>query len=213
MSIDSAFIVVDGVEGAGKSTNMNYIAQLLNDAGKKVCVTREPGGTSLGEAIRDLILHFNKESIDAATEVLMLFAARAHHIRHVINPALAKGEWVLCDRFTDSSYAYQGAARGLGNKKIADLEHWVQGSLRPDLVLLLDIDPEQGLSRASVAGDNDRIHNEALSFHNATRKAYLERAALDTKRYAVISSDQDYKQVRQAIAQRIEDFIASRSDK
>ena len=146
------FITLEGIEGAGKSTQLAYLKELIEGAGVPLTATREPGGTALGEKIRELLLHGADNAMCADTELLLMFAARAEHLDRIVKPALARGRWVLSDRFTDATYAYQGGGRGIGETRIAALEQWVQGDLRPDLTLILDIAPEAGLRRAARHG-------------------------------------------------------------
>ena len=153
------FITLEGSEGAGKSTNLAFIRQLLEQAGRQVIVTREPGGTPLGEQIRSLLLNHHKDAMTSDTELLLMFAARAQHIAQVIRPALSAGNYVLCDRFTDATYAYQGGGRGIDSMRIAALEAWVQGDLRPDLTIYLDVPVEIGLARAGARSNPDRFES------------------------------------------------------
>lgn len=159
------FITLEGPEGAGKSTNRDYLAMCLRAAGIEVLLTREPGGTPLAERIRELLLAPSDEPMAADTELLLVFAARAQHLAKVIRPALARGCVVLCDRFTDATYAYQGGGRGLSQQRIAELERFVQGDLRPDLTLLFDLPVEQGLARAAARGRLDRFEQEQRSLY------------------------------------------------
>lgn len=182
------FITLEGPEGAGKSTNRDYIAARLREAGKDVQLTREPGGTPLAERIRELLLAPSGEPMAVDTELLLMFAARAQHIEQVIRPALARGAVVLCDRFTDATYAYQGGGRGVPMARIAQLEAFVQGGLRPDLTLVFDLPVEVGLARAAARGRLDRFEQEARSFFEAVRQAYLARAEADPLRYQVIDA-------------------------
>ena len=192
-------ITVEGIEGAGKSTNLAFIASCVRDAGHEVVETREPGGTPLGEKIRALVLDKSGTPISPETEALLMFAARAQHLDEVIEPALARGAWVVCDRFTDATYAYQGGGRDMPLSRIAVLEEWVQGNLRPDLTLLLDLDPEDGLKRIKQRGNEDRFDAETVTFFDSVRAIYLRRAAQHPERYAVIDAAQPLKQVQQAL--------------
>lgn len=182
------FITLEGGEGVGKTTNLEYIRATLERAGKQVRVTREPGGTALGEQIRGLLLDPAHKGMASDCELLLMFAARAQHIEKVIRPSLAAGEWVLCDRFTDATYAYQGGGRGLSRRRIEDLEALVQGDLRPDLTLILDVPVEIGLARAGERGALDRFEQEERAFFERVRAAYLERAAARPARYRVIDA-------------------------
>ena len=182
------FITVEGGEGAGKSTNINFIADHLRGAGIEFVLTREPGGTPLAEDIRQLLLSPRDESVAEDTELLLMFAARAQHIASVIEPALVAGRWVVCDRFTDATYAYQGGGRGVSHDKIARLESWVQGELRPDFTLLLDTSVEVGMARASQRGELDRFEQEQAAFFERVRQCYLDMADQYPARYRVIDA-------------------------
>ncbi len=193
------FITLEGPEGAGKSTNREYLAERLRAEGIEVLLTREPGGTPLAERIREVLLTPGDEVMNADTELLLVFAARAQHLAEVIRPALARGVVVLCDRFTDSTYAYQGGGRGLSLERIATLETFVQGDLRPDLTLVFDLPVEVGLARASARGRLDRFELEGRVFFDAVRSAYLKRAEADPQRYRLIDAAQPLAQVQQSL--------------
>lgn len=199
------FITLEGGEGVGKSTNLHFIQQLLVQEQLSVILTREPGGTELAEKIRQLLLEKRAEAITPQAELLLVFAARSQHIHHVILPALAQGQWVLSDRFTDATYAYQGGGRHMDTQTIAWLENTVQGELRPDLTLLLDAPVEIGLARAQQRGTLDRFESEQRSFFQRVRQSYLERARQDQQRYRIIDAslplDQVQKQISQAVAE------------
>ncbi len=184
------FITLEGPEGAGKSTNREFLAERLTRAGCEVVLTREPGGTPLAERIRELLLEPSAEPMGADTELLLVFAARAQHLARVIRPALAAGKVVLCDRFTDATYAYQGGGRGLSLERIALLEEFVQGGLRPDLTLVFDLPVEVGLARAAARGRLDRFEQEGRQFFEAVRQAYLARAAQSPARYRLLDAAQ-----------------------
>lgn len=186
--MNGLFITLEGPEGAGKSTNRDFIASRLRERGVEVLLTREPGGTPLAERIRELLLAPSDESMAVDTELLLMFAARAQHLDRVIRPALEAGQVVLCDRFTDATYAYQGGGRGVSMARIAELERFVQGSLRPDLTLVFDLPVEVGLQRAVARGRLDRFEQEDRSFFDAVRQTYLERAAQAPERYRVIDA-------------------------
>ncbi|MDM9650376.1 dTMP kinase [Pseudomonas wenzhouensis] len=190
------FITLEGPEGAGKSTNREYLAERLREQGIDVLLTREPGGTPLAERIRELLLAPSDEPMAADTELLLVFAARAQHLQQVIRPALARGCVVLCDRFTDATYAYQGGGRGLSVERIAQLEQFVQGELRPDLTLIFDLPVEIGLARAAARGRLDRFEQEGRGFFEAVREAYLQRAAQAPQRYRVLDAGQSLAQVQ-----------------
>ena len=194
------FITLEGPEGAGKSTNREYLAELLMQAGIEVVLTREPGGTPLAERIRELLLAPDSEVMAVDTELLLMFAARAQHLAGVIRPALARGAVVLCDRFTDATYAYQGGGRGLAHERIAILEQFVQGDLRPDLTLVFDLPVEVGLARAAARGKLDRFEQEQQSFFEAVRQTYLARAAQAPERYRVLDAAQPLSQVQADLA-------------
>ncbi|MFV9657230.1 dTMP kinase [Pseudomonas sp. NY15366] len=190
------FITLEGPEGAGKSTNREYLAERLREQGVDVLLTREPGGTPLAERIRELLLDPSDEPMAADTELLLVFAARAQHLQQVIRPALAKGSVVLCDRFTDATYAYQGGGRGLSIERIAQLEQFVQAELRPDLTLIFDLPVEIGLARAAARGRLDRFEQEGRGFFEAVRQAYLQRAEQAPQRYRVLDAGQTLAQVQ-----------------
>jgi dTMP kinase len=201
LAIPGKFITIEGTEGVGKSTNLAFVHQWLLQRGLEVVVSREPGGTPLAEEIRSLLLARREEVVDETAELLLVFAARAQHLQQVIKPALARGAWVLCDRFTDATYAYQGAGRGLSVETIARLERLVQGDLRPDLTLVLDIDVELGLSRAKARGELDRFESETLVFFERVRAAYRQRAAAAPTRYALVNAGQELRNVQVGIAE------------
>jgi len=201
------FITLEGGEGCGKTTNIKFIEQFLVDQGISVVITREPGGTPLAENIRQLLLDKQQEAIAEETELLMMFAARAQHIKHVIAPALAQGKWVLCDRFTDSSYAYQGGGRNMDNKAIAWLEEFSQQQIHPDLTLLLDVPIEVGMSRAKQRGALDRFELEKMDFFNKVRDCFLEIAAKQGERVKLIDATQDLSQVQNNIIDILQKFI------
>lgn len=202
------FITVEGGEGAGKSSNLDYIRQLLEATGRQVLFTREPGGTELGEAIRELLLGHKHTGMADDSELLLMFAARAEHLHRKIEPALAAGHWVLCDRFTDATYAYQGAGRGIDMRRIAQLEQWVQGDLRPDLTLLLDLPIEIGLERAGKRSAPDRFESEAMHFFEAVRAGYCEIAKQQPQRVKVIDAAVSLPEVQRQIAAVMEQFLA-----
>jgi dTMP kinase len=193
------FITLEGPEGAGKSTNRDYLAECLRSHGVDVVLTREPGGTPLAERIRELLLAPSDEAMDADTELLLVFAARAQHLAQVIRPALARGTVVLCDRFTDATYAYQGGGRGLSIERIATLESFVQGALRPDLTLVFDLPVEIGLARATARGRLDRFEQEGRAFFDAVRSTYLSRAAAAPERYRLVDAALSLPQVQASL--------------
>ena len=192
-------ITLEGPEGAGKTTNRAFLADSLQAQGIDVVLTREPGGSALGERIREILLTPSAEPMSVDAELLLMFAARAQHIEQVIKPAMARGAVVLCDRFTDATYAYQGGGRGVDQERIAELERFVQGALRPDFVLVFDLPVEVGLARASARGTLDRFEQEGLGFFNAVRQTYLERAKQAPERYVVLDAAQSLAQVQAQI--------------
>lgn len=208
MSQPGKFITLEGGEGVGKTTNLPFIKNYLQSRNISVVQTREPGGTHLAEKIRELLLHGNDEIVTSHAEILLVFAARAQHLSHVIKPALAQGQWVLCDRFTDATYAYQGGGRGMSLEAISWLENFVQGDLRPDLTLLLDVPVETGMERAkSRGGQVDRFESEKLKFFNQVRQVYLERARQNPERIKVINADCSLNEVQNGIAEALESLL------
>lgn len=201
------FITLEGGEGVGKTTNLAFIKQCLENQGISVVVTREPGGTVLAEKLRSLLLENQNEVISEKTEILLMFAARSQHITNVIQPALERGNWVLCDRFTDATYAYQGGGRGINTDVIAWLEQFVQAGLQPDLTLLFDAPIELGMQRAKKRGALDRFENEQLSFFNKVREAYLERAQQYSERIKMIDAAQSLEIVQATIQPLLEKLI------
>ncbi|HSW52735.1 MAG TPA: dTMP kinase [Sulfuricaulis sp.] len=204
------FITLEGGEGAGKSTNLAFIRQWLQRAGHEVVVTREPGGTELGERVRDILLHSQQLHITPESEMLLMFAARSEHLSKVIRPALAAGKTVLCDRFTDATYAYQGGGRGLPAERIAAMENQVQGDLRPDLTLLLDVPVEAGRARAGQRGEPDRFEREDNGFFTRVHAVYLARAQAEPERMRVIDAGHALPQVEQQIAAVLEEIVHGR---
>lgn len=201
------FITLEGTEGVGKSTNLRFIESVLRQHQISYQLTREPGGTPLAEEVRELLLANRDEDVADDAELLLVFAARAQHLARVIRPTLAEGRWVLCDRFTDATFAYQGGGRGLSKEMISQLEAMVQRGLQPDLTILLDLPVEIGLARASQRGDLDRFENERVAFFEQVRNAYLERAAADPERFAVIDASGTLEQVQQQIAAVLERYL------
>ncbi|MBI3148659.1 MAG: dTMP kinase [Betaproteobacteria bacterium] len=188
------FITLEGIDGAGKSTHVAWLKDAIARRGHRVLVSREPGGTPLGEKLRELLLH---QPMRPATEALLMFAARREHLETVIWPALEAGQWVLCDRFSDASFAYQGGGRGLAPERLHALENWVHGGFQPDLTLLFDLAPELGQARlAANRGPLDRFEQERADFHARVRDAYLVRAAADPQRIRVIDGSQDIATIR-----------------
>lgn len=212
MTSPGRFITVEGGEGVGKSTNLAFVEALLRARGIAVCVTREPGGTALGERLRELLLATDIEAPVPMAELLMIFAARAQHLATVIEPALAAGEWVLCDRFTDATFAYQGYGRGLDRAAIARLEDLVQAGRQPDLTLLLDLDPDIGLSRANARGELDRFETEERDFFRRVRGGYRDRAAANPARWRVIDASQSLDAVQQDLTEQLNAWLADHNE-
>jgi len=202
------FITVEGGEGVGKSSNMDFIADYLRQRGITVCRTREPGGTPFAETVRELLVKRDSAPLTDKAELLLIFAARDSHLQDVILPALSRGEWVLCDRFTDASYAYQGHGRGLGEEVVAWLEQWIQGERRPDLTLLLDAPVSLGLERADHRGTRDRFEQQAQGFFETIRQAYLQRAEAEPERIRLIDASQPLTDVQAQIRARLEQWMA-----
>jgi dTMP kinase len=200
------FITIEGTEGVGKTTNIQFIQNWLESKQLAYLCTREPGGTPLAEQIRELLLAPREELVCDTAELLLMFAGRAQHLNQVIEPALTEGAWVLCDRFTDATYAYQGAGRGMGTSLIAELELIVQGSLRPDLTLILDIPVELGLKRASERSDPDRFEKEKTEFFDLVRNGYLDIARKHTDRCVVIDASQPLELVQRELTIALEAF-------
>ena len=191
------FITFEGIDGAGKSSHIDGVVDFLRRHGLSVVSTREPGGTPLGEKLRELLL---SEAMHLETEALLMFAARREHLAQVIEPALARGDWVVCDRFSDATYAYQGGGRGLDKTKFAALEQWVHGHLQPDLTFLFDLPPAVAGQRIAAQGRQlDRFDQERADFHSRVRRAYLERAAQSPQRMVVITADQRLEEIREQI--------------
>lgn len=190
------FLTLEGSEGVGKSTNIGFITAHLEENGIEYILTREPGGTLIAEEIRELLLAVHDESMSELSELLLIFAARAQHLEAKIEPALAAGKWVVCDRFTDATFAYQGYGRRLSIEKIEQLQTMVQGTLRPDLTIILDLDPSVGMERASNRGELDRIEQEQQSFFHRVRQGYLDIAKAEPERCVVIDASKPLEQVK-----------------
>jgi dTMP kinase len=199
MSTRGLFITMEGGEGVGKSTNIAFLQQQLRERGVDLLVTREPGGSKLGESLRQLLLDVRDEAVDPMAELLMMFAARAQHISLRIEPALAAGHWVLCDRFTDATYAYQCGGRGIARSAVATLEELVQAELRPDCTLLLDAPVNTGMARARERGELDRFEQEELVFFERVRATYLDLAQSSSGRYRVIDASASLEAVQQQL--------------
>ncbi len=207
MNRRGVFITLEGGEGAGKSTSLAFIQQWLHQHGLTVVVTREPGGTDLGERIRELLLHSREISISPESELLLMFAARAEHMAKLILPALAAGQTVLCDRFTDASYAYQGGGRRVPEERIAVLENWTQGDLRPDLTLLFDVPVKIGRERAGQRSAPDRFERENDDFFNRVQQTYRARAEHEPDRIRLIDARQTPEQVNRKIADILQEVV------
>jgi dTMP kinase len=197
------FVTLEGIEGVGKSTQATLLCDDLRGLGVDLIATREPGGTQLGEEIRRLLLGERVPVMHADAELLLMFAARAQHLRQVILPALSVGRWVVCERFTDATYAYQGAGRGIANERIAAMEHWVHGDLQPDLTLLLDAPVEKALARIKARKGEDRFEQEAIDFFVRVRDAYLDLAARQPRRFSIIDADGPMHEVRRHVASAV----------
>ena len=201
------FITLEGIEGAGKSTAVDFIEDFLTKEGHDVIKTREPGGTVIGEQIREILLKNENYTLTYDTELLLAFSARAQHIQEVILPALSSGKIILCDRFTDASYAYQGGGRGIDASRINLLEKWVQGDLRPNLTLLFDLDVSIGMQRTKKRSDADRFEQEEINFFEKIRNTYLERAKNEPQRFRIINSASSLKSVKEQIITILKDFL------
>jgi dTMP kinase len=203
MAARGLFITVEGGEGVGKSTNVDFMANLIREAGPEVLCTREPGGTPMAERIRSMLLDHDNEPLPDLAELLLFFASRTLHLENAVKPALAAGSWVICDRFTDASRAYQGSGRGLGLERVNTLAEWVHGDLNPDMTLLLDAPAEVGMRRARNRGATDRLESEAMSFYEDVRAQYLSLADAEPDRFVVVdaspSLENVQKQIRHAV--------------
>lgn len=201
------FITVEGIEGAGKSTHLGAVRDLIQQAGHRVVLTREPGGTPLGEAVRGLLLRPDAGPMSADAELLLMFGARAEHLERVIRPALSTGDWVLCDRFTDATYAYQGGGRGIPAERIAALERWVHGDLQPDLTILFDLPVATGLARVARRGAEDRFEREEQDFFERVRATYRARAERFPERFRVVDTDADPQEVRRRVERVVKPWL------
>jgi len=208
MTTVGRFITLEGIDGAGKSTNIPYLGELLMERGIDAITTREPGGTQLGESIRAILLeHQGEIPISNDAELLLVFAARAQHLEEVITPALNSGQWVVCDRFTDATYAYQGGGRGIDAQRIQSIEEWVQGSLRPDLTLLFDLPVSKALDRVGQRSPADRFEREARKFLKLVSKSYQTRAKYDPKRIKIIDATAPESNVQLQIREIIDEIF------
>jgi dTMP kinase len=204
------FITLEGIDGAGKSTHIAWLAETISQQGHAVVVTREPGGTALGESLRELLL---KTAMNVETEALLMFAARCEHLDQVIRPALERGDWVLCDRFSDASFAYQGAARGASWSKLLELERWVHGDVTPDLTLLFDVPSQAAKARLAGVREPDKFERQASDFFEAVRLGYRRRMAEDEKRFVLIDGTLTIEQIRDFIQLVINDFSKTDANK
>lgn len=204
MTIRGRFISLEGVDGAGKSTHAAWIADALRARGIRVVSTREPGGTALGEKLRALVL---SEPMTLDTEALLMFASRCEHVAQVIEPALQRGDWIVCDRYTDATYAYQGGGRNLGAERVAVLENWMQPMLQPDLTWLFDVPLEVARARLADARDPDRFEREGAAFFERTRAAYHARVQAHPERFRVVDSNRDLQQIRDQLNLELQAFV------
>jgi dTMP kinase len=207
MTARGCLITLEGIEGVGKSTNLHFVADRLRKAGKAVLITREPGGVPLAETIRELLLHTERGSMDAMTELLLLFAARAAHVEGLIRPELARGRWVVCDRFIDATYAYQGSGRGIPARIIDELRRLVLGDFVPDLTIVLDAPWETSVSRRDDRQVADRFEREDAEFFRRVRAGYLDRASLEPNRIHVIDASRKLQAVQADLAIRLDEFL------
>ena len=201
------FITVEGIEGTGKSTNIDFLTSLVEASGFEVVRTREPGGTPMAEKIRQLLLDHDQEPLPEIAELLLFFASRSLHLQNAIVPALKEGKWVICDRFTDASRAYQGSGRGLDLDRIERLAEWVHEGLEPDMTILLDAPAEIGMQRTAARGDADRMDSQELSFYRRVRNGYLTLANAHPDRFAVVDASQPLDQVQASIAVEVSRFF------
>ena len=208
----ASFISIEGGEGAGKSTSIEYIKEKLETYGIECLVTREPGGTPMSEDIRQLLLQHRDEVVDPYTELLLMFASRRQHVQNVIRPALAAGKWVICDRFTDASFAYQGFGRGLDKGFISSLKHFVHGDLNPNLTVLFDLDITIGMARAGKRANFDRIETETMSFFERVRQGYLTQAQAEPERYRIVDASQPIADVEYQLDHFIAPLLVASGD-
>lgn len=206
------FITVEGIEGTGKSTQFDFLTDQIEQRGHTVFRTREPGGTPMAERVRRILLDIDQEPIPEIAELLLFFASRSLHLQNAIVPALARGEWVLCDRFTDTSRAYQGSGRGLDMAQIETLADWVQGDIEPDLTILLDAPAEIGLERAKMRGDVDRMDSQVLEFYRRARQGYLALAERFSERFEVVDASVDIAAVQVSIQRILQNKLFSNLD-
>ena len=201
------FITIEGIEGVGKSTNIDFISSYLKSRNINLIVTREPGGTELAEKIRKILLDPQKEEVPEVGELLLFFAARSFHVNNVIQPALAEGKYVVCDRFTDATIAYQGSGRGFNVDRINLIANWVHKNIEPDMTILLDAPAEIGMERAKKRGSKDRMESEQMSFYRRVRKGYLNLAKNEPKRFAIIDATKTLIEVQKDITKNLENLV------
>ncbi|HJL92861.1 MAG TPA: dTMP kinase [Woeseiaceae bacterium] len=201
------FITIEGIEGVGKSTNIDFISSYLKSRNINLIVTREPGGTELAEKIRKILLDPQKEEVPEVGELLLFFAARSFHVNNVIQPALAEGKYVVCDRFTDATIAYQGSGRGFNVDRINLIANWVHKNIEPDMTILLDAPAEIGMERAKKRGSKDRMESEQMSFYRRVRKGYLNLAKNEPKRFAIIDATKSLIEVQKDITKHLENLV------
>ncbi len=199
MTAKGMFISLEGSEGVGKTTSLNFICDYVKSLGHEVVVTREPGGTPMAEELRNILLTERDEKVESNTELLLMFAARCQHVNQVIIPALENGQWVICDRFVDASYAYQGGGRGLDFSHIESLENWCLNGFKPDLTLLLDMSVEEGIARTKKRGKADRFEIEKMNFYENIRSAYLKRAENEPERMFIVDASPEIAVVQQSL--------------
>lgn len=200
------FITLEGSEGVGKTTSLNFVKSLIEEKGHRVLVTREPGGTPLAEDLRATLLSNREEIVEPDSELLLMFAARVQHVNQVITPALNAGDWVICDRFVDASYAYQGGGRGIPVEKIRSLEQWSLGDFKPDLTILLDMSVEEGMERTRLRGSPDRFETEKLQFFEKIRRAYLDRANSEPSRIKIIDASPSIEDVQKSLRSLVQEY-------
>jgi len=198
------FITIEGIEGVGKSTNIDFISSYLNSHGIDFITTREPGGTELAEKIREILLNLQNEGVPEIAELLLFFAARSFHVDNVIKPALTEGKYVVCDRFTDATIAYQGNGRGFNVDRINLIANWVHKDIKPNMTILLDAPAEVGMERANKRGSRDRMESEKMSFYKRVRKGYLDLAKNEPKRFAIIDATKSLIEVQKDITKNFE---------
>jgi len=204
---NSRFISLEGSEGVGKTTSLKFVQSFVEALGYEVLITREPGGTPMAEEIRNILLSEREETVEVDTELLLMFAARIQHVNQVIKPALEEGKWVICDRFVDASYAYQGGGRGIEFSRLQQLEKWCLGNFSPDVTLLLDMSSSEGLERTKKRGKADRFEIEKMSFYEKIRNAYLERAKMEPDRIHIINAAPSVEVVQTEIKSILEQYL------